>query len=505
VERLPSLRVSVIRPTAENVTRPNTIILRPISWDDWFKYSTLYEASVIDRSGRHRELGRVKIAVQGMPRDQTHPLRVGTTYKEDISGIYSVGQSEEYYSLLGELGEDLRRAYTLRLGDLVAHPERSTKYGDSDVLYDSLLRYVSQSSLQGEFKRLLTGSTGLTKFSVKYRDDGLTIDFLVDPDSSPRTNIHAIIGRNGVGKTRLLQSIARSLLFDHSGPDLPSLQAFDEDGHDEGVFAGVAMLTFSPFETFMPAQTWFNRPGLSFTYIGLRYWKEHPPESGQYLIQYRTPRSLWTPFVEATGVIQAHERESLWQETLNFLRGDPIFDQVDFSALAGDDSKRKKAVFNALSDGHKTVLLAITMMAATIEERTLVIMDEPEAHLHPPLLSAFTRALSFLLRKRNAFAILATHSPVILQELPKQCVSLLDRDGSDVNCRQPDLETYGEDVATLTHEIFHLEVARSGYHRDLEKLSEEGLSYQEALDRLGGALGLEGRSILRSLCRENEN
>lgn len=48
-----------------------------------------------------------------------------------------------------------------------------------------------------------------------------------------------------------------------------------------------------------------------------------------------------------------------------------------------------------------------------------MLIDEPEGHLHPPLLSAFVRALSELLVNRNGVAIIATHSPVVLQEVPR--------------------------------------------------------------------------------------
>lgn len=40
------------------------------------------------------------------------------------------------------------------------------------------------------------------------------------------------------------------------------------------------------------------------------------------------------------------------------------------------------------------MLLSITKLVEFVEERSLVLMDEPEAHLHLPLLSAFVRALS---------------------------------------------------------------------------------------------------------------
>ena len=91
--------------------------------------------------------------------------------------------------------------------------------------------------------------------------------------------------------------------------------------------------------------------------------------------------------------------------------------------------RKARQIYRGLSSGHKIVLLSITKLVENMEEKTLVLMDEPEAHLHPPLLAAFVRALSDLLINRNGVAIIATHSPVVLQEVPRSCVWKIVRHG----------------------------------------------------------------------------
>ncbi len=86
------------------------------------------------------------------------------------------------------------------------------------------------------------------------------------------------------------------------------------------------------------------------------------------------------------------------------------------------------------------MLLTITRVVETLEERSLVLLDEPEAHLHPPLLSAFIRSLSDLLVNRNGVAIVATHSPVILQEVPKSCAWRIRRIGRQAKIERPTTE-----------------------------------------------------------------
>ncbi|MFD7630846.1 AAA family ATPase [Streptomyces sp. NPDC059851] len=76
-----------------------------------------------------------------------------------------------------------------------------------------------------------------------------------------------------------------------------------------------------------------------------------------------------------------------------------------------------------------------------VAERSLVLIDEPESHLHPPLLASFIQTLSRLLTERNGVAVVATHSPpVVLQEVPRSCVYKLSGGGPAGGATQcPDL------------------------------------------------------------------
>jgi hypothetical protein len=126
-------------------------------------------------------------------------------------------------------------------------------------------------------------------------------------------------------------------------------------------------------------------------------------------------------------------------------------------------------------------------------------LDEPEGYLHPPLLSAFVRALSDLLQRRNAVAIIGTHSPVVLQEVPKNCIWKLRRQGADAIAERLEIESFGENVGTLTQEVFGLEVVDSGFHKILKDVVEQTETFEEAITKFNNQLGLEARAILRNL------
>lgn len=73
------------------------------------------------------------------------------------------------------------------------------------------------------------------------------------------------------------------------------------------------------------------------------------------------------------------------------------------------------------------------------------------------------------------------------------------RHGDQFTAHRPAIETFGENVGFLTHEVFGLEVTDTGFHRNLSRTVNDGLSYQEILEHFRGRLGGEARIIARSL------
>lgn len=111
-------------------------------------------------------------------------------------------------------------------------------------------------------------------------------------------------------------------------------------------------------------------------------------------------------------------RTTRWLTAIRTLESDENFALMNLGRLvaySGDALQREsRGIVDKMSSGHAVVLLTISRLVAKVEEKPLVLIDEPESHLHPPLLSAFTRAISELLHNRNGVAIIATHSPVVL-------------------------------------------------------------------------------------------
>lgn len=201
----------------------------------------------------------------------------------------------------------------------------------------------------------------------------------------------------------------------------------------------------------------------------------------------------------------SYQKPKRWLDCITVLNSDPVFKSINVSDLyknylrKEDYTRNAYNLFDKLSSGHKIVLLTLTKLIELSEEKTLIIMDEPEMHLHPPLLGSFIRSLSSLLKKINGVAILATHSPIILQEVPKDCVYKLNRFGNILKAERPKIETFGEEIGLLTSEVFGLEVTESGFHQLLKEYVDKGMTYDEIEEEFNHRLSRAASGTLRIL------
>ena len=485
----------------------NSAYLVVDEWDDWFKYSTLYSLLYVDDAGVVHRIGGVKIGQFGMQTGQRRPA-INEHFDELDDRFFSLGQEEEYYENLNKIGDPTRNQILIRLRDLAFYPELFNRALHEDVTGESLLRYVTPATVTGQFSRLARGGAKLSKYEFKYvapaaaNSESLSLTFSVQPGSEPPTNVHVLIGRNGVGKTHLLNLMTRALIDENSSESDVGKFIWSSGDVRESLFANLVSVTFSAFDPFEPLPNRQNKAtGVQYAYVGLKQIEK--TEGGKSLT--KSPALLSREFGISVRACLQGARLGRLRGALEMLETDPIFRDADVAGLAQDEGEdsdsRGKAteLFGKLSSGHKIVLLTITRLVETVEERTLVLLDEPEAHLHPPLLSAFVRSLSDLLINRNGVAIIATHSPVVLQEVPRSCVWKIRRSGRELIAERPEVETFGENLGILTREAFGLEVTHSGFHRMLQNTVDTNVSFESAVGKFQGQLGAEAKAILRSM------
>lgn len=504
----------------------NTAYLTIDNWND-YSYVTMFHMSLHDTEGVKHEVGEIKIAFKG----QTTTVNTHSILPERFESLgdefFSLGLSTDFYRKIASLSDGLGTKILKALRDIVATPELIDSIREEEVFSVSLLRGISLSTIKGQFARVLDGNAELTDFKFKFvrpetteHFGSMDLNFVVQVASTPNTNIHAVIGRNGVGKTTLLNDMTLAITEKHNSTSkFIDMAGWSEKKIDDDYFSSLVSVCFSAFDPFSPPK---EQPdpakGTCYFYMGLK----DPSNSARHRsindLQIECAKALiscfcnsrkkerWFNAIEKLGSDENFHSMDLrhLEATYRALHNSFVRDSIDLGEFQNTYFQTIRPALENMSSGHSIVLLTITRLVATVEEKTLVLMDEPESHLHPPLLSALVRALADLLHDQNGVAIIATHSPVVLQEIPQCCVWKIYRTGDSVICRRPTLETFGENVGLLTSEVFSLEVERSGFHALLRESVNSGRTYDEILENYQGRLGLEGRTILRTLIAERD-
>lgn len=482
------------------------VFLRRDRWDD-FLFKTMFDAYVFDEHGKRHDIGNVKIGFVGQPESSTYE-KMPKEFQFLPEEYFSVGTDVDYYKEIMSLSEACREAFLKGIRDISFDESILDVALQQDVFHKSLLRFLSLETIKWQFRRVLEGGAILTDFHFSFQFNErleewsrYRLVFHVKPESKPSTNIHAIIGRNGVGKTTLLNAMANS--FIKRDCEWGCFNFWDS----EEFFSGVISVSFSVFDSFEPLEEQRDpSKGICCFYVGLK----HRIDTGD--TKLKSGHELDEEFTDCLNIC-CSEKGKLRRliDTVRVLESDTNFSEIKLvefikkEFLVSDSHSRQNMAISLrrkMSSGHAIVLLTITKLVAHLEEKTLVLFDEPESHLHPPLLSALIRALSSLLRDRNAVAIVATHSPVVLQEIPKSCVWKIVRIGAAADVLRPTDETFGENVGLLTHDVFALEAQKSGFSTLLAEEAKQASSYEEALNVFGGQVGYEGRAILRALMHD---
>ncbi|WP_338749872.1 AAA family ATPase [Bacillus sp. FJAT-52991] len=491
-----------------------TVFLVKDNWNDWWEYKTLfgvyysYEKSV-------EWIGTTKIGQKGLKWSEGRSIRpdIPSVFGDTLdNNFFSVGQDVTYYSKLNELGADIRFQILRGLNDIAFDEELYEEVKGEYITHRSLLRSVSTTSVKGQYRRLANGNAELTDYFFSFilpdTESATSFEVEVKSRSIPPSNLHIIIGRNGVGKTNLLKNIINYLRTGSNeyGEIISELA----QGSNEDLFANLVSISFSSFDSGNDILDIRKGDKIKYYNIGLlkkEFTKDHTTNEKKVMHVPKNLRDLQKEFKDALILLSNSAKTKRWRQAIRTLESDPIFNGLGIEYLILPQyHDRIDIIFEKLSSGHKIVLLTITKLVETVEERSLVILDEPEIHLHPPLLSAFTRALSDLLIYRNAVALIATHSPVLVQEVPRNCTWVMNRTDNLVSFYRPDIETFGENISTLTREVFGLEVTSSGFHQYLKNLVDIYDDYEEILNIFNEQLGLEGRTILRSLLlRKGDN
>lgn len=504
-----------------SVKADKALILQGDNWND-YSYHTLYTLYYKHKSTTHR-VGTLKILKKGQ-REGGPPLPVGQAEDAQFEkNVVSLGTSIDYYIRLIELGllEKVRRLFN----DLSSNPILRNSFADEPGLMISLYREHSRpEDFYDEIIRTEEAGgapPGDDEFTFSFTPKGSneSITFHLGETETkatlrqilPSRRAGIIIGPNGVGKTHLLASIARVAYAPPAEREqLAAVEGTITDGRG---FPNILAVSYSSFDDFVPPVLKGDDPEERladfiagrgrYIYLGLR----DPAtliDNSDVEPRLITQAEMAKTFAGHIVRIRELDRFKLFAKIIQ-----PVLNEQSFRAYAGiplpdvlDEEdfltqedvhieqlnrwlgKDPAAAFSNLSSGHKIVLHQLVGMTAMLQRHGLVLIDEPETHLHPPLLAALMSAIRRLLSRQHAYALVATHSPVVVQEaLADQVAILAGREPMIV--KPPSIETYGENVGALSREVFGFYPTVGDYRTVLDRM----VAAFETVERVEEALG----------------
>ncbi|HCZ2474036.1 TPA: hypothetical protein O2W82_002611, partial [Staphylococcus aureus] len=264
------------------------------NWND-YGYKTRFDLYYYD--GEHMEvIGGVKIGTKES---------FTSTTEDDIlnnqENIFSLGTHTDYYSNLYKLGNNEKLYILERLNDIAHNLELFQAVQDYRVTQVSLMRGKFHKTVREQFHRIIKGQAVLTSYEFQFKKEDIKIDFQVNPNSNPPSNLHGIIGSNGVGKTRLLKDILNGFL------DSQANYIINKDSknsfYDDNIFTNALFISFSIFDTLEINQT----QNKNFSYIGV---KKNIDENGSKRNSNKNNDELADEFVNSIREIYNRNDES---------------------------------------------------------------------------------------------------------------------------------------------------------------------------------------------------
>ncbi len=167
-------------------------------------------------------------------------------------------------------------------------------------------------------------------------------------------------------------------------------------------------------------------------------------------------------------------RREAWAAICESMQGEqPELYEIAQKLQDVGNKERWLSTFHHLSTGHKFFFHSMLHIVAYCKKNALLLFDEPENHLQAPLLSFMLATVRRLLEARSSVMLIATHSPVVLQEIPAQNVRVVRRSGHEVRFGLPRIETFAENHEAIVSEVFDLTSDKVQYYHRLDELFEK--------------------------------
>lgn len=365
----------------------------------------------------------------------------------------------------------------------VFHPLTVFGYTDSKVYYSK-----DETLTHSNIKEVVDDRVDSINYSFK--EDGVDkgkLHFIKNRMSELPMNVFAVVGGNGSGKSYKINHIIKEHLegdnkfsqilhfslspFDniiHFNRDGKSIEVADKerDSDDEIIYEKVGFVSVKhpPIpEVVKKAEASLLTDVKMYLHEKSRKYLDSDNKLKQGFEAEISIKESFSYYIQSLlfDLVASNKKLTQWKSAIEFFEFETWVEDIKIAFLDRDIIKEDLEKIDNLSSGQATILLYITKLVSSINQGSLVIFDEPETFMHPPMVKAFIRAVSEIVNNNKAFCLIATHSPVIIQEIPHCNVYRLD---SNHELKNTNYKTYGQNLDTLYKNIYGLALQQTGYN-----------------------------------------
>ncbi|MFZ6643575.1 AAA family ATPase [Undibacterium sp. TC4M20W] len=546
----PHIYFSVNKRSALNMNPGTIVICTPSDrWND-FGHQTIFDFALI--VGPAEVIwSRLRLAfLKPLNKDESeydlvneifsHRGAVDTLSLDNFPHFFTMQLSAEAYSNLSkELGENTARNILTKLNDVVVaeHSDAQQPWLEtalkSSAFNRSFLRtpegflayFEGNAALAGQVSKI--DSSLPQKLNFHFQLDGFLnsheFRFSFDPSSLFPKRMAAIIGKNGVGKSRALNNLVHAVLrrdeniTDENGnfPNISKIIAICTPGETESTFPRAEDI-HSAIEyvrlSAIPGQKMTSSNETLPLVLQKLARRDIEENNNKLHIFQRSVESilnfedLWIVppadsanngnLVQIVGSVRLHDLS--WGNEKSILDSAMKLDRN--GVLVHGINGR----YFPLSSGQISFIRLAAQLCLHMSPGTLVLIDEPETHLHPRLVTEFVVMLNSILELTNSIAIVATHSAYFVREVPTTQVQVIRKtDDGFVQIGNPRLKTFGSDIGAISDFIFDDEAA-SRIIRDVGAKIHEDESLQNDWETSHGhEISTEAIMYLKRSLKEN--
>lgn len=468
------------------------------NWNDYGCY-TWYSLFYFRSSTDKLFIGELKIMNSG--NDDTNAV-LPRRFKKLTDEYCSLGiTSNYYYELRRHFSKEECEKILLALQDCAIQIEQYEHYKDNSTFQMSLVRELSSERARREAKYIIHDISLSDAYDIQYlfhpkynRDLAVPFRLKYNPQTRLYDRCAGIIGENGVGKTTMLGGMI-DCLINHK---MEFLQ------HDPPLFSCVMAVCTTPFDSFSDIKQREDTAALMpYYYFCVEQNKgDVASKIKDSVKEIRSRRfedqelfEFYNKFISM--VLPEALRYTWWY----YKR------ENDVDKFYIDDDVLKD-MLSKLSSGQLHLFMLITFIFRKVNYDALIVIDEPEVHLHPKAIGNLFRLLAYLLDKFQGYCIVSTHSPLIVRELSGKNVYLMRRQGDDLSLGKIGIETLGEDISTLYEEIFGYSEDVTSLAKMIKKYKKEGKTYKEIVKEIRTgpkSLSLNARMLIKQILDDEES